>query len=87
MAPALQWLPQGAKALPVGAREGLNDWRHVGYGGPCPPTGKHRCFFKLYALGTWLPGLTQPTKAQVERAMQGHMDGTAPGDGTCAGRR
>jgi Raf kinase inhibitor-like YbhB/YbcL family protein len=66
-------LPQGGKQLPVGAREGLNDWHRVGYGGPCPPIGKHRYFFKLYALDIWLAGLRQPTKAQVEHAMQGHI--------------
>jgi Raf kinase inhibitor-like YbhB/YbcL family protein len=66
-------LPQGGKPLPAGAREGLNDWHRTGYGGPCPPIGRHRYFFKLYALDTWLSGLRQPTKAQVEHAMQGHI--------------
>jgi phosphatidylethanolamine-binding protein (PEBP) family uncharacterized protein len=45
----------------------------MGYGGPCPPVGRHRYFFKLYALGTRLPGLHRPTKADLERAMQGHV--------------
>jgi Raf kinase inhibitor-like YbhB/YbcL family protein len=66
-------LPHGSKSLPAGAREGLNDWHRAGYGGPCPPIGRHRYFFKLYALDTWLPGLRQPTKTQVEHAMQGHI--------------
>ena len=45
-------LPEAATAasLPPGAREGLNDWRRAGYGGPCPPIGRHRYFHKLYAL-------------------------------------
>jgi Raf kinase inhibitor-like YbhB/YbcL family protein len=59
--------------LPVGSREGLNDWKRVGYGGPCPPIGRHRYFFKLYALDTALAQLTQPTKAELEQAMKGHV--------------
>jgi Raf kinase inhibitor-like YbhB/YbcL family protein len=62
-----------ADALPAGAREGLNDWGRTGYGGPCPPTGRHRYFFKLYALDSVLPDLGQPTKAQLEEAMRGHV--------------
>jgi len=60
-------------SLPPGTEEGLNDWRRTGYGGPCPPIGRHRYFHKLYALDTRLEGLRQPTKAQVEAAMQGHV--------------
>jgi phosphatidylethanolamine-binding protein (PEBP) family uncharacterized protein len=45
----------------------------MGYRGPCPPVGRHRYFFKLYALGTRLPGLRRPTMADLERAMQGHV--------------
>lgn len=60
-------------SLPEGAREGLNDWKRTGYGGPCPPIGRHRYFFKLYALDTILPNLGQATKADVKRAMQGHV--------------
>lgn len=62
-----------AGSLPAGAREGVNDWRRTGYGGPCPPIGRHRYFFKLYALDTALPGLATPTKAQLEAAMKGHI--------------
>lgn len=61
------------RPLPDGCRDGLNDWQRTGYGGPCPPIGRHRYFFKLYALDTRLPGLTRPTKAELERAMQGHV--------------
>jgi len=60
------------RALPEGAREGLNDWKRTGYGGPCPPIGRHRYFHKLYALDTTL-SLTEPTKADVEKAMHGHV--------------
>jgi Raf kinase inhibitor-like YbhB/YbcL family protein len=59
--------------LPPGAVEGLNDWQRLGYGGPCPPVGRHRYFHKLYALDTVLEELYQPTKADVEAAMQGHI--------------
>ena len=63
----------GATALPPGTLEGINDWRRTGYGGPCPPIGRHRYFFKLYALDTVLPDLGRPTKAVLEKAMQGHI--------------
>jgi len=59
--------------LPSGTLEGLNDWNRLGYGGPCPPVGRHRYFFKLYALDTVLPDLKSPTKAKLETAMQGHV--------------
>ena len=71
--PASEGLPEGGKPQPAGAREGLNDWKRSGYGGPCPPVGRHRYFFKLYALDTRLPQLGHPTKAQLEHAMQGHV--------------
>jgi Raf kinase inhibitor-like YbhB/YbcL family protein len=69
--PLAPGLPEGAK-LPVGAGDGVNDWKRTGYGGPCPPIGRHRYFFKLYALDTTLE-LTRPTKAQLEQAMEGHV--------------
>jgi len=75
-------LAEGVKALPAGAREGLNDWKRTGYGGPCPPIGRHRYFFKLYALDTLLSGLEQPTKGQIEAAMQGHVIASAELIGT-----
>lgn len=61
------------RTLPDGAREGMNDWERVGYGGPCPPIGRHRYFFKLYALDTTLGDLDAPAKADLESAMEGHM--------------
>ncbi|MFQ5346281.1 MAG: YbhB/YbcL family Raf kinase inhibitor-like protein [Rhodothalassiaceae bacterium] len=60
-------------ALPRGTREGLNDWKRTGYGGPCPPIGRHRYHFKLYALDTVLPDLGKPTKAALLDAMEGHV--------------
>jgi len=59
--------------LPSGTLQGQNDWQSTGYGGPCPPIGRHRYFVKLYALDTVLPDLRSPTKAQLEAAMQGHI--------------
>lgn len=59
--------------LPVGTRQGINDWRRTGYGGPCPPIGRHRYFFKLYALDTLLPDLGRPGKAELVKAMEGHV--------------
>ena len=62
-----------ASGLPGGTLQGSNDWQRTGYGGPCPPIGRHRYFFKLYALDSLLPDLQQPGKAQLEAAMQGHV--------------
>lgn len=62
-----------AKALPAGTKEGLNDWKRTGYGGPCPPIGRHRYFHKLYALDVMLPDLGRPTKADIEKQMKGHV--------------
>lgn len=63
----------GGEDLPAGTLEGLNDWKKPGYGGPCPPVGKHRYFFKLYALDCMLEDLDQPTRRALEKAMQGHV--------------
>jgi Raf kinase inhibitor-like YbhB/YbcL family protein len=60
-------------SLPEGTKEGINDWGRKGYGGPCPPIGRHRYFFKIYALDTVLTDLQQPTKKQVEEAIAGHI--------------
>jgi len=66
-------LDEAAKSLPAGTLVGLNDWKRAGYGGPCPPVGRHRYIHKLYALDAVLTGLQQPTKTDVERAMQDHV--------------
>ena len=59
--------------LPEGTLEGRNDWRRTGYGGPCPPGGTHRYFFKLYALDTVLNLDSGITKDKLEKAMKGHI--------------
>jgi Raf kinase inhibitor-like YbhB/YbcL family protein len=61
--------------LPSGTQQGKNDWKKTGYGGPCPPIGRHRYFHKLYALDVELPDLHEPNKAQLEKAMAGHIIG------------
>ncbi len=70
-------IPPGASGLEEGAapdaEQGLNDWHNKAWGGPCPPIGRHRYFFKLYALDAMLPHLKHPTKAALEQAMQGHV--------------
>jgi Raf kinase inhibitor-like YbhB/YbcL family protein len=73
--PTATRLPEGAArgGLPPGTREGTNDWKRTGYGGPCPPIGRHRYFHKLYALDVDLPDLGTPTKAQLEKATEGHV--------------
>ena len=73
--PTATGLPEGAQTLPAGTREGLNDWKRTGYGGPCPPIGRHRYFFKLYALDTRLELAAGATKDQLLAAMKGHILG------------
>lgn len=85
-APKMTWvhwivynLPESARGLaeggilPTGAIEGINDWKRTGWDGPCPPIGRHRYFFKLYALDTTLPDLKRPIKPELEKAMEGHV--------------
>ncbi len=85
-APKMTWvhwvlydIPAGAKGLPEnaghapgGARDGKNDWKRTGWGGPCPPIGSHRYFFKLYALDTLLGDKGPLTKPELEKALEGH---------------
>jgi len=75
MDPAATGLPEGVKPSerPHGGRQGKNDGGNVGYMGPCPPIGRHRYFFKLYALDTTLGDLGVATKADLEAAMRGHV--------------
>lgn len=71
---AVRELPQAVAAsdLPAGTEEGINDWKRPGYGGPCPPIGRHRYFFKLFALNAELQ-LRRPSKAALEQAMSGKI--------------
>lgn len=73
--PDVSGLPEGIMSakLPPGTMEGLNDWKRTGYGGPCPPIGRHRYFHKLYALDTVLEKMNKPTRVEVEAAMKGHV--------------
>jgi Raf kinase inhibitor-like YbhB/YbcL family protein len=71
--PGSTGLPEAARSLPGGTREGSNDWKRTGYGGPCPPIGRHRYVHKLYALDVALPDLQQPGSKQLEQAMRGHV--------------
>ena len=82
--PSATGLPEAVKSqgLPEGTKEGLNDWQRTGYGGPCPPIGRHRYFHKLYALDAVLPDLGKPTKKDLEKAMDGHILASATLVGT-----
>ena len=77
-------LPAGASngGLPAGTREGRNDVGRARYAGPSPPIGRHRYFFKLYALDAALGNLGQLTKADLLKAMEGHVLGQAELIGT-----
>jgi Raf kinase inhibitor-like YbhB/YbcL family protein len=69
-------LPEAVPAvadLPDGGRHGNNSWRRLGYGGPCPPSGTHRYFFKLYALDTALDLAAGASKKELLGAMEGHV--------------
>jgi len=77
----------GPDELPGSTRQGINDWQRTGYGGPCPPIGRHRYFFKLYALDQELGNLGRPSKKDVEQAMKGHVIGEAILMGTYQKRR
>ena len=61
------------KILSNGARQGISDFRRIGYGGPCPPSGTHRYFFKIYALDTELALAAGAGKSDLLNAMEGHI--------------
>jgi Raf kinase inhibitor-like YbhB/YbcL family protein len=71
-----------ASDLPPGTREGTNSWKRAGYGGPCPPIGRHRYFHKLYALDALLGDLGRPTADQLTAVMQPHLAAKAELIGT-----
>lgn len=73
--PAADGLAEGVlpKDLPSGTLQGKNDWGRSGYGGPCPPRGKHRYRHTLHALDALLPDLKTPDRAKLEKAMHGHV--------------
>ncbi|MBI5576307.1 MAG: YbhB/YbcL family Raf kinase inhibitor-like protein [Deltaproteobacteria bacterium] len=75
MGPGVDSVPENS--IPKGALQGTNDFRKQGYGGPCPPSGTHRYYFKLYALDAPLALQPGATKAQLEQAMKGHLLGKA----------
>ncbi|HAZ13012.1 MAG: hypothetical protein A2X86_09490 [Bdellovibrionales bacterium GWA2_49_15] len=66
-------IPEKSAAAPAGSLPGLNSWKKIGYGGPCPPIGQHRYFHKLYALDILLPDLKNPGKEKLLDAMKGHI--------------
>ena len=63
------------KTLADGSQQGMTDFRKIGYGGPCPPSGTHRYFFKIYALDTKLALSAGATKSQLLKAMEKHVLG------------
>ena len=73
--PTLRDLPEGCTPadLPQGTQEGINSWNRTGYGGPCPPLGRHRYFHRLYALDTVLPVMRKPARTEILAAMDGHV--------------
>jgi Raf kinase inhibitor-like YbhB/YbcL family protein len=77
--PDSKGLMEGVRSseLPAGTREGSNDWHRTGYGGPCPPIGSHRYFFRLYALKKVLPDLGKPTRPKLLIDIKDHIIGKA----------
>ncbi len=73
--PAGSGLPEGAGSVapPPGTRAGVNDWGRPHYGGPCPPIGRHRYRFRLYALDSTLGDVGQPTRGELLAAIDGHL--------------
>ncbi len=82
--PTLTSLPEGVQlqALPREAVNGMNDWDRKGWGGPCPPVGRHRYYFRLSALDTVLDAARPLNREQLEAAMRSHVLATAELMGT-----
>jgi Raf kinase inhibitor-like YbhB/YbcL family protein len=62
-----------SRALPEGTREGYNDLKATGWRGPCPPIGRHRYYFRLYALDRRLDDRRNVSRAELDQMMQGHI--------------
>ena len=71
--PGTASFPEGIAGSALHARDGLNDWKRTGYGGPCPPIGRHRYFFKLVALDRLLGDLHRPSSNALQAAFEGHV--------------
>src|SRR3954463_3946434 len=73
--PDCKGLPQGVSehALPAGTLPGITDFKRTGWGGPCPPIGRHRYYFVLYALDATLDDLGTPSRQRLEKALAGHV--------------
>ncbi|XGC80787.1 YbhB/YbcL family Raf kinase inhibitor-like protein [Bdellovibrio bacteriovorus] len=71
--PNIDSLPENFRNSVQGPQEGMNDFKKFGYGGPCPPIGRHHYHHKLYALDTVLPAMVNVTKKELEKAMEGHI--------------
>ncbi|WP_156776996.1 YbhB/YbcL family Raf kinase inhibitor-like protein [Nitrococcus mobilis] len=86
--PTLPGLPENVdpRELSAAIHDGMNSWKRSGYGGPCPPTGRHRYFFHLYALDRLLEVPQQSSATELRRAMQGHVISEAALLGTYAKR-
>ena len=80
-------LPEEGRPLPAGARQGVNDFGKSDYGGPMPPIGRHRYFFRLFALDTMLGDIGKPSRAELLEAIEGHVVGKAELVGTYAKHR
>lgn len=74
-------------SVPNGAIQGKNSWNRNSYGGPCPPSGTHRYYFKCYALDIALTLLPSSTKAELEKAVEGHVLAQGELMGTYKSRR
>ena len=72
ISPILNHFEDGSKKIPKLTQQGLNDWNQLGYGGPCPPIGRHRYYFKLFAIDTHLDNLIAPTKYEILKQVEGH---------------
>ena len=84
--PSTAGIPEGG-ALPPGTREGRNDWKRTGYGGPCPPVGRHRYIHRLFALDAALPDLHGPDRASLLQAIDQHVLAEARLTGTYQRRK